>query len=388
MNMTGNKKTRAFADRRPAVPAQTRLVPAQTRLASPAQTRPVPAQTRPGAAGPKNGSGKAGKKTWPILEIALFLLLVKIAAVTYYMAAGGQPEDSAALQLKHIEEKIAAEGSAGDLKAPAHNAAASVNDYIAAAAAAVSPASAAAAAPAAAVAQASTAAMSSNAIVAGAFMVVAAQSSGPEAAGSGASSIPLPPDGGDLLVPAASLPEPTLPRIPAAPGASLADPALANLDYDTTIALRARERELSQREASLTSRAEALTSLENEMKKRQEAIEAARAEIEAMTQRNEAILSEQKALREQQQKDDEALKDARIQHLVVAYKGMKPDAAGNLVNSLDDDVAVAILSAMPGRNAGQILAFVNPDKAARLTKAISERRIDPNLLLADGPEAD
>jgi flagellar motility protein MotE (MotC chaperone) len=321
------------------------------------------------------------------LGIALFLLLVKIAAVTYYMLGGGPPEDSAALQLKHIEEKIAAEDPAGDLKAPDHNAAASVTGYIAAAAAAISPASAAAApvAPAGAAAAASTAAMSSNAIVAGAFMVVGAQSGAPEAAG-GASGIPLPPDGGDLLVPAARLPEPG--RLPAAQGAGLGDPALVNLDYEATLALRARERELSQREAGLASRAEALTSLENEMKKRQEAIEAARAEIEAMTQRNEAILSEQKALREQQRKDDETLKDARIQHLVTAYKGMKPDAAGTLVNSLDDDVAVAILSAMPGRNAGQILAFVSPEKAARLTKAISERRIDPNLLLADSPGAD
>ena len=44
------------------------------------------------------------------------------------------------------------------------------------------------------------------------------------------------------------------------------------------------------------------------------------------------------------------------------------------MNNLEDDVAVEILSAMPGRNAGQILANVNPEKAARLTKAISERK--------------
>ncbi len=116
-------------------------------------------------------------------------------------------------------------------------------------------------------------------------------------------------------------------------------------------------------------------------------METSRSEIQTMTQRNEAILAEQKALREQQQKDDETQRDARIEHLVIAYKGMKAEQAGSLINSMEDDVAVDILSAMPGRNAGLILANVNPEKAARLTKAISEKRIDPNLLLADAPAA-
>jgi flagellar motility protein MotE (MotC chaperone) len=42
---------------------------------------------------------------------------------------------------------------------------------------------------------------------------------------------------------------------------------------------------------------------------------------------------------------------------------------------------MAILSSMPGSNAGKILAMVNPDKAARLVKGISDQRIDPRVLL-------
>ncbi|MDR1677836.1 MAG: hypothetical protein LBS44_05525, partial [Deltaproteobacteria bacterium] len=74
------------------------------------------------------------------------------------------------------------------------------------------------------------------------------------------------------------------------------------------------------------------------------------------------------------------------QHLVTAFKGMKPEQAGVLISSMDDTVAVSILSAMPGSNAGKILAMVNPEKAARLVKSISEQRIDPKALLEASPQ--
>lgn len=141
------------------------------------------------------------------------------------------------------------------------------------------------------------------------------------------------------------------------------------------------ERDLNKRELALKARASALNSLEEDLNRKLNDLEAAKAEMAALVHRNEALLAEQKKLKEEQAKQDEQLKSARIEHLVTAYRSMKPEQAANLVNSMDDEIAVAILGAMPGRNAGMILAFVNPDKAARLTKAISERRLDPTLLL-------
>jgi flagellar motility protein MotE (MotC chaperone) len=123
------------------------------------------------------------------------------------------------------------------------------------------------------------------------------------------------------------------------------------------------ERKLKAREERIKTREKALESLEKEIQDRMAEIEKTRQQLAELVERNEAVVKEQKELRE-----------GRIQHLVAAYKGMRPEAAGNLVNNLEDDVAVAILSAMPGRSAGQILANVDPKKAARLTKAISERK--------------
>jgi flagellar motility protein MotE (MotC chaperone) len=145
--------------------------------------------------------------------------------------------------------------------------------------------------------------------------------------------------------------------------------------------LARREFEITRRENQLDTREQAIKNLETDINIRIQTAEKAKVDVSELISRNQAILDEQKALLEEQKKQDDALKDARIEHLVAAFKGMKPEQAGPLIDNMDDSVAVAILSAMPGSNAGKILASVTPDKAARLVKSISEQRIDPKVLL-------
>ncbi|MDR2387398.1 MAG: hypothetical protein LBE80_07445 [Deltaproteobacteria bacterium] len=224
--------------------------------------------------------------------------------------------------------------------------------------------------------------------------------------------IPLPPGDEDLRRPqrppsaqtssaprgaassASSLPAPAAQRAPGANQAPANNPGLPpNLGPSSSAQNNARaeelakkEFELNRREAALDAREEALKSLEADVNLKLSASERSRGELTSLIARNQAILDEQKALKEQQQKEDEQLKDARIQHLVAAFKGMKPEQAGLLISSMDDMVAVSILSAMPGSNAGKILAMVTPDKAARLVKSISEQRIDPKAILEAAPQ--
>lgn len=385
--------------------AQTAAVPRQSVASGPSMRQP----SRPGkpgvAAAPRQGSaarpsvGASGskpaaapakarkKRSWPIVELVLFLLVVKISAGAYYILSSPKEAqvakpaasvaDSASMAVaKAVNPETGAESAPQPTTAPKSTS--MVDGYLAAAAGAVSPAVAQAAAPIAVVPASSVSAVS-----AGAFMVLG-QSASAEAAAQNNPTIPLPPGGDDLLTPAAQLPPPSS---AASPGGTDVAPLPPDGSAANSQSLRAREQDLARKEAMLATKEEALSSLESELNRQLAATEASRGEMEAMVRRNEAILTEMKALREQQKSEEELQKDARIEHLVIAYGGMKPEQAGNLVNSLDDEVAVSILSAMPGRKAGQILAFVNPDKAARLTKAISERRIDPNLLLADQPDA-
>jgi flagellar motility protein MotE (MotC chaperone) len=131
----------------------------------------------------------------------------------------------------------------------------------------------------------------------------------------------------------------------------------------TSEALKLKKKALEKREARLREKEKALNLLEKQIESRLAEIEETRRKLAELVKRQEELVEEQKVQR-----------NARIEHLVAAYKGMRPEMAANLVDSMEDGVAVDILSAMPGRNAGQILAHVNPKKAARLTKAIALRR--------------
>ena len=399
------------------------------------------------AAGRKPAKAAGKRRNWPILEVALILVLVKIAAGAFYiwnrqggtgwdplsafrnirqtrleyaggttetpeaamfealaspetvvsdqteaamLEALGLPEVTVAGQPETLLEKPAedrVDSAPKDLAlGPPETGAAGraetvLAEYLAAALKATQPAPAQAAPAYASSAYAAPAPASAalGALSAGALMVV-----GQNASGLAGENIPLPPGEEELWRPAAQLPAADLPRI--GTGGAAQAPAAAG-DFESLRKLREREQELARREAILTSRTGALGALELELNQRLKETETVKKETEGLLQRNEAVLAEQQALAEQQKKEDEALKDVRLKHLVTAYTGMKPEQAGSLMNSMDDDVAVSILSAMPGGKAGKILAMVNPEKAARLTKAISEKRIDPNMLLNDEEEA-
>jgi flagellar motility protein MotE (MotC chaperone) len=57
--------------------------------------------------------------------------------------------------------------------------------------------------------------------------------------------------------------------------------------------------------------------------------------------------------------------------LVDIYKGMKPDAAAGQLNLIDPKLASAIIMKLSPRQSGQILAEMDPEKAAALTEIIS-----------------
>ncbi|MDR2349871.1 MAG: hypothetical protein LBF41_04500 [Deltaproteobacteria bacterium] len=206
------------------------------------------------------------------------------------------------------------------------------------------------------------------------------------AAAQQSSAIPLPPNAEGLRQPQRPAgPPPTTDGTSEAQtgssGGAPLPPVPRSPSGATSEELDRREFELNRREVQLNTREEALRDLERDLDARTRKAELAEQEINELILRNDAILGEQKNQREEQRKADDALKSARVEHLVSAFKSMKPEQAAMLINSMEDGVAVALLSAMPGRNAGLILGMVSPDKAARLVKAISEQRIDPRVLL-------
>ncbi|MCC8193242.1 MAG: hypothetical protein LIP28_01165 [Deltaproteobacteria bacterium] len=70
-------------------------------------------------------------------------------------------------------------------------------------------------------------------------------------------------------------------------------------------------------------------------------------------------------------KEAEDVKSAKYRHLVDVLGNMKAKQAASVLETLDEKIAVKVLAGMRGRQAGEILTFVNAAKAARLSEALA-----------------
>lgn len=75
---------------------------------------------------------------------------------------------------------------------------------------------------------------------------------------------------------------------------------------------------------------------------------------------------------EKQIKEREAAERKRVSKLARLYNEMKPRDAAEAMDSLDDDLTIAILQRMDEGNAAKVLAEFEPTKTARLTQIMYE----------------
>ena len=85
-------------------------------------------------------------------------------------------------------------------------------------------------------------------------------------------------------------------------------------------------------------------------------------------QQKKVVLSKQEI--EKQMKEREAAEKKRVTKLARLYGQMKPQEAADAMNSLDDDLTVAILQRMEESQAAKVLAKFEASKAAQLTEII------------------
>jgi flagellar motility protein MotE (MotC chaperone) len=126
---------------------------------------------------------------------------------------------------------------------------------------------------------------------------------------------------------------------------------------DSEIRLLERQREeLARREERLQRREADLTNLS--------------ADVEARLEQLARLKEELKSLLVERDKR----RNKQIKLLVQVYSNMKAEKAAGLIDKLDDQVVVEIFSQMPSENAGKILSFVEPEKAARISQRLAELR--------------
>lgn len=69
------------------------------------------------------------------------------------------------------------------------------------------------------------------------------------------------------------------------------------------------------------------------------------------------------------------LEEDKVRRLILTYTQMKPKAAAKALESMEERVAIRILSGMSPKQSGDILTYVNPEKTAKLTELITRMRL-------------
>jgi len=147
----------------------------------------------------------------------------------------------------------------------------------------------------------------------------------------------------------ASEPEKSAPGIPVPEQDTSDDPKIdLALVVQKMNRLEAKEKELKRKSTDLAL-------FEAEIDKKIESLTILRNEIKSQMARKKAI--------EQQ----------KIKHLMKAYAAMKPQSAAALIERLDRQLAVELLSNMKGEAAGKILTHVDKEKAAGLIEGLVAR---------------
>lgn len=115
----------------------------------------------------------------------------------------------------------------------------------------------------------------------------------------------------------------------------------------------------TSKEPSQSIEEERIKILKEDLAKKTEELKKLREEINAKIKEQEAI----KAQLEKAQSEN-------FQRLAKIYESMPPEEAATRIEKLDDDTATTLILAIKPRQAAKILANVNPEKAAIISKKI------------------
>ncbi|MGZ9109316.1 MAG: MotE family protein [Micavibrio sp.] len=125
----------------------------------------------------------------------------------------------------------------------------------------------------------------------------------------------------------------------------------------------------------LAKRRELLDKKEKEIGVREALLSAAERELDQKLRELTNLQTEIEASMKKRSAEEEA----RITSLVKIYEGMKPKDAASILNTMDLEVLLVIMTQMSERKSSPIMAEMNPDRARTLTIMMSQQRQAPSL---------
>lgn len=133
----------------------------------------------------------------------------------------------------------------------------------------------------------------------------------------------------------------------------------ARLLQDLDQQIERRRAELAGEEERAAAMKSAMEAVKRELQEERTRLEGMRKEVE------DAIARREKAINE------------RLASIAKIYQSMKPKEAASALESMDDNMAVAILERLPGRNVAKIFDTMPKDRVRVLTRRLEEGRKKP-----------
>jgi flagellar motility protein MotE (MotC chaperone) len=158
----------------------------------------------------------------------------------------------------------------------------------------------------------------------------------------------------------ARLPSPDVPQALREPEPLL---TLKAEDVPLLKSLRERQMQLDAYDKQLTNRDKQLADREAALHLVQQQIEEKLTSLAMLRKEMSDLLQEKVAFEEK-----------RFEHLVKVYEVMKPEEVSSLFERLNEDTAARLLYQMKEKKAGQILASISPQVAAKLSERLATQR--------------
>lgn len=131
---------------------------------------------------------------------------------------------------------------------------------------------------------------------------------------------------------------------------------------ETWAALREQKKILETKEMELKEREARLREMEQEIENRLKELIAVQDKIKQAQQEIQAFREER-----------EQARNAQVQALAKIYGNMKPKEASQLLETLDEPLAVKVIGLMSPDQVAKILASMETKKAAKLSRALTAR---------------
>ena len=114
-----------------------------------------------------------------------------------------------------------------------------------------------------------------------------------------------------------------------------------------------------------------------EIEKKEEELAKKRADLIAIQEDINNKIAKLTKLRNEiraQMATKKTVRTQKLKHIIKAYSAMKPQKAASLIEKLDTTFAIELLSKMKGDAVGNILSFIEIDKAAKISEQLAKRK--------------